>query len=461
MYRPPRYVLNEGYDLSAVGPPAEFSFSLSETASEKNGSPMIGVVTRAGAVARSPIMNTPAAVSTRQGGQSGAIPQTREGDAWSRRSLFDATVNVPPQAEHDLSRAEQQWTVAAFSRWIGTGRDGRRARDVAGWSRGPEYTARQSNCAAIRTRGMRPLPLAESITFSGDPVEDPKLFINELVRYFEQNHVTYDPDKVELASSRLRGRARDWYRPVRGYRLSFNEFSHRLLSCFDSRKVLMTVRAELYGSEQALSENSESFIHKKRALYFRINSIGTEQELLDIILPLLRPSLRSRLRNVLIRTIKELITMVVELEEDLASEAAEMRYRRNQGPGGQNPDRETDRERSRPLNDFPRPQTGYTRGNNPQTRNDRQANRVGPGQVRTRDGDRYQYRRPNENQYRDRPRQENRYRHHPAEDTGHLRGPEVSTVPQANVVLGEQTPIPNDHTLDAIEPPRASTSKNE
>ncbi|KAL1487489.1 hypothetical protein ABEB36_015843 [Hypothenemus hampei] len=313
-------------------------------------SPLVGVITRAGALARTPIFPE-APVQSSEARSRGAIPRSTVHRSANRRLSFER-----PELRHELvdqeviypdvsqrvnesnARRESMRGDYGVPLWSSdpSGERGTRLRESAnegrvasrlpvneGMNEPYSMLARAISLLSERVVSLNSASLPEGVTFSGSELEDPNLFLGELRRHFIRYDIHHDSDRVGLAVSRLRGKAREWFGPTRGFQISYEEFSQRLLLRFNNKQLLMTIRADLFGNEQSVSESVESFIYRKRALYNRVKPRGSERALIEIIITLLRPSIRSRIKFINVRSIEELLTIAVELEADCRAERAE------------------------------------------------------------------------------------------------------------------------------------------
>lgn len=160
------------------------------------------------------------------------------------------------------------------------------------------------------------------VSFEGLDTEDPQLFLNELVRHFRAAEWTDTVELTNFAIDKLKGGALKWAAPLRAFRISFQEFSRRFLRHYDSDQIRRDLTAKFYGEHQRDGESVNTFLSRKRAIYFRItNPLSFKDEFLTgTTLSLMRPEIRARLRFAGIKSMEGLIQAAEEVERDLMDE---------------------------------------------------------------------------------------------------------------------------------------------
>ena len=201
----------------------------------------------------------------------------------------------------------------------------------------------------------KPKDVHPKATFAGLEHENPRDFLNELDDWFHCHQVRDNRDKLQHAGQRLVGQAAAWYAPQKAYLRTYWEFADKIMKRFDGFERQMDLKMELMSRTQRDGESVESFILKKRALFFRLHPEGSEADLIRLVLNLLDTELRSRLRAAHLQDVDTLIQLAVELESDVKELRA--RHRRQQQPQlpPQRPQyQEVQRQTPRPLQPTPR-----------------------------------------------------------------------------------------------------------
>lgn len=99
-------------------------------------------------------------------------------------------------------------------------------------------------------------------------------------------------------------------------------FLRRFLRHYDSDQIRRDLTAKFYGEHQRDGESVNTFLSRKRAIYFRItNPLSFKDEFLTgTTLSLMRPEIRARLRFAGIKSMEGLIQAAEEVERDLMDE---------------------------------------------------------------------------------------------------------------------------------------------
>lgn len=178
-----------------------------------------------------------------------------------------------------------------------------------------------SIAAAIRqaatptpSTAVRPIPIPE---FRGLEHESASAFIDDIEEYFHTARVNDYQTQLSIIIDQLRGDAKRWFEPYRHVITSYNTFTERLRSRFDSITAVTQVTTKLYGEKQNVHENVAVFIMKKFSLFQRVDPNKAERTKTAIILDQLRPEIKSRLRGLHIPTIEALVDVASQIENDL------------------------------------------------------------------------------------------------------------------------------------------------
>ena len=159
-----------------------------------------------------------------------------------------------------------------------------------------------------------------STVFFGFEYDNPISFIETLEIYFLESGIE-DSERVSLASSLLKGKAKEWFEPYNSINISWLCFREQFLNQFNNISVLALATSVLYGEPQNQLESVTVFIAKKIALFARLDPAKSNQMKAAIIIELLRPEIRSRIRRYGIpMTCEELMTLAAAVEKDFAGE---------------------------------------------------------------------------------------------------------------------------------------------
>lgn len=161
----------------------------------------------------------------------------------------------------------------------------------------------------------RPKP---TCLFSGFEHESPEAFIYHMETYFLRANITDDEDKLIHITDQLRGEAKKWYEPYKYLINKYSTFLERLRSKYDSTTIITQATSRLYGEKQANNESGTVFITRKVSLFNRLDPHKMEKMKVCIILDQLKPEIRSRLRGHNIETVEQLVSVVTQIELDLA-----------------------------------------------------------------------------------------------------------------------------------------------
>jgi len=155
--------------------------------------------------------------------------------------------------------------------------------------------------------------------------EDPTRFLSGIEEFFRRELIFEEDERIEIFASGLRERALSWFRPLRPYFRYYADLRTRFLAKFQSSRKILDLRADLYGKRQLVEQSAENFIMTKEALYWRMHPEGFEEDLIKLIINLMRPEIRSRLRGSTFFSIEQLTGVAMEIEEDLREEVGSRR----------------------------------------------------------------------------------------------------------------------------------------
>lgn len=158
------------------------------------------------------------------------------------------------------------------------------------------------------------------LTFSGKQSEDPFKFAGSLRRFFIENKIVDQHDKVARLNGALTGGAKRWLKPLLEFDIPFEQLIDKLITKFTSPERLIDVKVNLYSVRQTPGESVALFIYKKRALFARVDQDIPEAGRVSIIISQLLPEIRSRLRTVTITNLEELVEITTRIAKDIKDE---------------------------------------------------------------------------------------------------------------------------------------------
>lgn len=157
-------------------------------------------------------------------------------------------------------------------------------------------------------------------TFGGGLTEDPRRFLAVCEAKFRPSETSAGVPKdcwVNLAASRLRGRAHKWWN-ARIYVVDtpWAMFRSKFLAEFDDPHLLTSLRASLYGDRQAADKAVTDFIEEKLELHQRLCDGELESAFFPHIVELMRVELRAGLRRCTFASREELVRAARQAEKD-------------------------------------------------------------------------------------------------------------------------------------------------
>ena len=142
-------------------------------------------------------------------------------------------------------------------------------------------------------------------------------FISAISTYKLVENIT-DENAVNSMPMLLEGDAAEWWRGVKASAEKFSDVTRMIRDAFSPPKPAWRIYAEINETKQQISEPTDSFIRKKRALFSRLEKVPDESDQIDILFGMLHSRIRERVLRHKIETFDDLLADAREAEYVLA-----------------------------------------------------------------------------------------------------------------------------------------------
>lgn len=156
-------------------------------------------------------------------------------------------------------------------------------------------------------------PIIDKPTFSGNPLEDPDVFIKD-VEEVMQTAQTSPSKKTKFAAECLTREAAEWYQLRRDLVLSFEEFKEDFLEHFNHPRILAKISGNYFGKRQQQGEAVAVFLATKQKQAARIqrNAKNDIPTIISLMLPQMELHLPKHPKD-----LRSLRNVAIDLEEML------------------------------------------------------------------------------------------------------------------------------------------------
>lgn len=141
-------------------------------------------------------------------------------------------------------------------------------------------------------------------------------FISSISTFKMAENVS-DENAVNCMPMLLEGDASEWWRGVKTSGLKFDDVIRMLREAFCPPKPNWRIYVEINETKQQMTEPTDSFIRKKRALFARLTNPPSEADQIDMLFGLLHSQIRERVIRHQVKTFDELLTNAREAEHVL------------------------------------------------------------------------------------------------------------------------------------------------
>ena len=178
----------------------------------------------------------------------------------------------------------------------------------------PIQSAHSCHCCS-RHSEYTPIIAQEDLpTFSGDPLEDPKIFIQELETLFKEHQVKQNL-YLKYTKKTLSNSAKQWFEDREDLKWNFNVFAEDFIKSFNNPKIIAAITGTYFGKRQQQAEPVAKFLKMKQQQADRIGR-DTTQDIATII-ALMHPEMGLHLQPHPI-DLRSLRNEAIELEKSLS-----------------------------------------------------------------------------------------------------------------------------------------------
>lgn len=151
--------------------------------------------------------------------------------------------------------------------------------------------------------------------YHGFDHENPVRYLERCTEYVEAYTIA-DQQRVKALEKGLKGEAEKWWQCYRGMEVDYARYQNLLTNRFDNETIRSDLISRLYGKKQTEHEPVGPFLQQKYMLYQRLRPDEPEATRITTLISLLNPSLRRAMRAHQFDDFSELLTKVLQAEQD-------------------------------------------------------------------------------------------------------------------------------------------------